>query len=330
MKPEVPFSEKLADGQAQCHLCPHSCRIKPDGRGLCRVRKNVGGELRALNYGEVSAIALDPIEKKPLYHFYPGRAILSVGTMGCNLSCGFCQNYHIAQEVPPTRYVTPEELAELAAEAKDRGSIGIAYTYSEPLMWYEYLMATAPIIKDHDLKNVLVTNGYINQEPMARLLPYIDAMNIDLKSFTEDFYHKNCKGRLEPVKQTIETCAGQTHIEITTLIIPGENDQPQEIDELASWIAGLSPEIPLHLSRYHPAYKFYQPPTPVETMELVRQAARVHLKNVYVGNIVGFDNSTYCSNCAELLVMRSGYQVKRTNNYSHECKKCGQSQAFVD
>ncbi|MGE5404966.1 MAG: AmmeMemoRadiSam system radical SAM enzyme [Candidatus Saccharibacteria bacterium] len=330
MKPEVPYYEKMSDNQVQCHVCPQNCCIKPDGRGVCRVRKNVGGELLALNFGEVSAIALDPIEKKPLYHFYPGRAILSLGTVGCNLSCGFCQNYHIAQEEPSTRYVSPEELAELAVETRERDSIGVAYTYSEPLMWYEYLVAATPIVKDHDLQNVLVTNGFINQEPMEKLLPYIDAMNIDLKSFTESFYHKNCKGKLEPVKQTIGTCAGHTHIEITTLVIPGENDRPDEIEELANWIAGISPEIPLHLSRYHPAYKFYQPPTPAETMEQARQAAKAHLKYVYVGNMAGFDNNTYCPNCGEIMVERSGFHVSLSSNYGTQCAKCGQKQSIVE
>lgn len=320
---KVAFFKNLKDNQVRCRVCPHNCRIKPGGYGVCKVRANENGTLWALNYAEVSSVVLDPIEKKPLYHFYPGTNILSVGTVGCNLACGFCQNHSIAHESPPTRRLEAHELLELALECSSRRSVGVAYTYSEPLMWYEYVREAAPLLKEKGQKNVLVTNGFINQPPLLELLPFIDAMNIDLKAFTERFYHANCKGRLEPVKNTIETCVGRTHVELTTLVIPGHNDRPEEIDELSRWVASLDPDIPLHLSAYHPAYKFNLPPTPFRTLSEARQAALAHLRHVYVGNIGGFDNNTYCHHCGEVLVERSGYQVELRHLDGHKCGACG-------
>lgn len=322
MKAEVAFYQQLEESSVRCEICPQNCRIKPGKRGVCRVRVNLGGTLYATNYGEHSSLALDPVEKKPLYHFYPGENILSVGTVGCNLSCGFCQNYQIAHEDPPTRFLSPLELLSLAEECKPRGSIGVAYTYSEPLMWYEYLRDTLPVIKDGGFKNVLVTNGYINPEPLEKILPFIDAMNIDLKSFSDRYYRTNCHGRLEPVKETLKLCVGRTHVEITTLLVTGLNDAPGEIEELSQWVAGLDPYIPLHLSAYYPAYKVNLPPTPRATMRTAREIAQKHLKYVYAGNMAGFDNNTYCPHCRSLLVTRQGYRVSREKLAGNRCVEC--------
>lgn len=269
----------------RCQLCPHHCFLKEGQTGLCRVRVHQQGELLALNYGEVSSLALDPIEKKPLYHFYPGSLILSAGTWGCNFACSFCQNYRIAQQIPPTRFIAPEELLAIALEYQAQGSIGLAFTYNEPMMWHEYIMDLAPMLQAQGLKVVLVSNGYIEEKPLQDLLPYVDALNIDVKAFQEGFYQRFCKAGLEKVKRTVEAAMEQAHVEITTLLIPGENDGESEINALAQWLASLNPETVLHLSRYFPAYKLDIPPTPIQTLKNAREIARAHLKYVYLGNV---------------------------------------------
>lgn len=275
-----------------CLLCPQDCHI-PDGRlGLCRVRLNESGRLYTLNYGRVSSLGLDPIEKKPLFRFHPGSYILSLGTLGCNLACGFCQNWHISQADAPTEALSPEEAAELAARPHHGlMSIGLAYTYSEPSVWAEYILDTAPLARAKGLKNVLVTNGYIREEPLKDLLPWVDAANVDLKSFRGDFYRRHCAGRLEPVLETISRLHGAgVHVEVTTLLIPGENDGEAELRELVDWLAALDPGIPLHLSRYHPAHRFTIPPTPVATIRRACDLARNKLRYVYAGNVPGSDH----------------------------------------
>lgn len=270
----------------QCVLCPHGCVITPGNRGICRVRYNNNGTLESLNYGLCTALALDPIEKKPLYNFYPGSKILSAGTFGCNLKCSFCQNWTIAHgENPPVYEVTSLELADLAQKHKAEGNIGLAYTYSEPLMWYEFVLETAKEVSNKGLKNVLVSNGYINEEPLQELLPFIDAANIDVKGYNDTFYPKMCKGKLEPVKKTVALLAPHCHVEVTTLVIPGENDKVEEIEELARWLSTVSPEVTLHLTRYFPNYRLNLPPTPRKTLEKAREAALRHLSKVYLGNI---------------------------------------------
>ncbi|NLV16906.1 MAG: AmmeMemoRadiSam system radical SAM enzyme [Syntrophomonadaceae bacterium] len=329
MEVSVKTYKQLENGPVRCGLCPHNCRIQEGKSGVCRVRINRGGKLFATNYGEVSSMGLDPIEKKPLYHFYPGHSILSVGTVGCSLSCSFCQNYQIAQENPPTRFVAPEELLNLAQEAKKHDSVGVAYTYSEPLMWYEYLADVLPMMKNVGLENVLVTNGYINPEPLQAIISGVDAMNIDLKSFAEQYYRSQCRGRLSPVKETIEYCVRHTHVELTCLLIPGLNDSREEIEAMCRWIAGINASIPLHLSAYHPAYKLKLPPTPRNTMEMAWQIANRHLQNVYVGNMAGFANNSCCSNCQAILVAREGYMVKIENLAGTRCRVCGKDAYFT-
>lgn len=278
------FAQEEA-GHIRCQLCPHHCLLKEGQAGICRVRVLRQGVLQALNYGEVTSLALDPIEKKPLYHFYPGSMILSAGTWGCNFACSFCQNYRIAHETPPTRYIDPAVMLQIALEYRPEGSIGLAFTYNEPMMWHEYMMDLAPLLKEQDLKVVLVTNGYVESQPLKDMLPFIDAMNIDVKAFNDQFYKRLCKAGLDHVKQTVENAMQHAHVEITTLLIPGENDQEDEIRALARWLASLNPETVLHLSRYFPAYKMNLPPTPVNTLKRARDIAREYLQHVYLGNV---------------------------------------------
>ncbi|NLP48180.1 MAG: AmmeMemoRadiSam system radical SAM enzyme [Clostridiales bacterium] len=272
----------------QCSICPHKCRLGPGQTGICRARANLGGKIVSLNYGKVTAIALDPIEKKPLRHFYPGKKILSVGSFGCNMRCPFCQNYSISmaeQGQNQTKNYSPEELTELALDLKNKGNIGLAYTYNEPLVGYEFVYDCTQSVKKQNLKNVLITNGLICDAPFKKILPYIDAMNIDLKCFNEDYYRK-LGGDLETVKETIATAIGSCHLEITNLIVPGENDSPEEMTSMVAWLATLDENIPLHISRFFPNYKVKEKgATPFKTMEALYRIAKYHLKNVYLGNV---------------------------------------------
>ncbi|ATW28833.1 AmmeMemoRadiSam system radical SAM enzyme [Candidatus Formimonas warabiya] len=284
---EGMYYQTREDGYTACALCPRGCVIKPGGTGFCRVRQNRQGILYALNYGKYTALALDPIEKKPLYHFFPGSLILSIGTFGCSFHCSFCQNWQIAHAATDGEEVSPQRLAAWAAEAAKQGSIGVAYTYSEPLMWYEFVLEAAQEVKKAGLKNVLVTNGFIRPEPFSRLLPFIDALNIDVKGFTGEFYQKIIKGEFEPVLAAAEMAsqAGK-HVEITTLLIPGLNDSGEELTQLVDWIAGsLGPEVPLHFSRYFPNYRLDLAPTPIKTLEAAQALARQKLQYVHLGNV---------------------------------------------
>ncbi len=283
---EALYWDKVDGDKVECKLCPHNCRIARDNTGICRARRNVEGRLHSLNYGMVSSIALDPIEKKPLYHFHPGSKILSAGTFGCNFKCSFCQNWTIAHDNPGVMEMTPDELVRKALELKERGNIGIAFTYNEPSIWFEFILDTSGKSKEAGLKNVLVTNGFISREPLAELLPYIDAMNIDVKAFTDKFYREICKGALEDVKGTVELSSAHCHVEVTTLVVPGLNDSEVEIKELASWLASVDETIPLHLSRYFPNYTMRDiPPTSKETLFKLKKAAEKHLNNVHLGNV---------------------------------------------
>lgn len=286
---EAMFYEKLENQRVHCFLCPHNCSISADGRGICGVRKNVDGTLYSLNYGEISSIGVDPIEKKPLHRFHPGTYILSVGSVGCNLKCPFCQNHSIAQVKPEglnTYYTESGDVVAKALSLKNQGNIGIAYTYNEPSIWYEFVYETAKKAKEKGLLNVLVTNGYISEEPLMQILPYIDAMNIDLKAFSHKFYKELVKGGLDEVKETIRRSAEHCHVEITTLVIPGWNDSPEEMEEQSKWLASLSPDIPLHLSRYFPKYLMNdRPMTPLASLTELKKTADRHLRYVYLGNV---------------------------------------------
>jgi len=280
------YQEAMPDGLARCLLCPHRCVLKPGQTSRCLGRENRDGQLEVRNYGKVTSLALDPIEKKPLSAFYPGKRILSVGTFGCNLTCRFCQNWRISTRHAPTEEISPDELLRLARETVPEGNIGIAFTYNEPTIWYEYVRDTAKIAHDAGLAVVLVTNGYILEEPLKALLPFVDAVNIDLKAFTDGFYKQTCGGSLPPVLETIRNCHGKCHVEVTTLLIPGMNDSEEEISQLSSWIASISPGIPLHLSRHHPDYKMTEPePIGVKDLHRLAVVASRHLDKVLVGNV---------------------------------------------
>lgn len=317
---ECMYYKKGKDNIVKCHLCPHNCTIKEGNTGVCKVRKNIEGRLISLSYGKITSYAYDPIEKKPLYHFYPGRNILSIGSFGCNLACDFCQNWEIAQEQSLTMEIEDEDVLLLG---KSRDSIGIAYTYNEPSISYEYVYHISKLAKRHGLKNVLVTNGYINEEPLKELLPYIDAVNIDLKSMNDDFYRTICKGTLEPVQRTIELVAKSTHVEITTLIIGSKNSSEEEMDKLGQWIASIDKTIPLHLSKYHPAYKMKVPETKYEILIRAKEITKQYLDYVYIGNVWGIDNNTYCPNCHNELIYRHS-DVEVTGILDEKCNSCGQ------
>ncbi|MDR0347650.1 MAG: AmmeMemoRadiSam system radical SAM enzyme [Coriobacteriales bacterium] len=279
-----------------CPLCPHACALTEGNFGVCGGRVARGGAVVADNYGRLTALALDPIEKKPLAAFHPASTILSVGSYGCNLSCPFCQNSSIARlrgdrlgqlGAPRIDTRTPNELVETALTLKKRGNIGIAYTYNEPLIGYEFVTDTAKLAHEAGLLNVIVTNGYVNEAPLVALLPHLDAANIDLKGFTQDFYHRvGAPKGLATVKRSIELAAPVIHVEVTTLISPGLNDNTEEIESLARWLAEIDPHIPLHLTRFHPSYRMLDvAPTPRATIHHLIAVAQRHLHTVLPGNL---------------------------------------------
>ena len=318
---------KLEEDKVQCNLCPHNCKINEGQYGVCNVRKNNSGNLETTIYGEISSMADDPIEKKPLYHFYPGEGILSVGTVGCNFHCTFCQNWNISQEKAPTKYIAPDELTKITKRYR---SMGVAFTYNEPLIWFEYILDSAKFLQAQDLKVVLVTNGYVNPEPLSELLPYVDAMNIDLKSPKDEFYKKLCKGTVEPVKNTIRMASSKCHVEVTTLLVSGENDSDEDLHDIVDFIAEVNPEIPFHFSRYFPNYQFNAPATDPGCLSKAYTIAKEKLNYVYLGNInIPGSSDTICPKCDSMLVSRSGYFTKITGLDGNKCKNCGKELNFV-
>ena len=274
-----------------CQVCMHHCALEPGQTGLCRARKNEGGEIVCANYGQITSLALDPIEKKPLHDFHPGSMVLSVGSFGCNLRCPFCQNHEISMadnRSLDAEHVSPGQLADLALmwkERKEAGNIGVAYTYNEPLVGWEFVRETARLVREYGMVNVLVTNGTASQEVLEELLPWIDAMNIDLKGFREDYYRK-LGGNLETVKAFIARAQESCHVELTTLIVPDENDSPEDMEAQAEWIAGLRPSIPLHITRFFPQYHMMdREATDVEQLYRLAGIAGKYLEKVYVGNV---------------------------------------------
>ena len=272
-----------------CQVCMHRCTLSPGQTGLCGARKNENGKIVCANYGRITSLALDPIEKKPLKHFRPGSLILSVGSYGCNLRCPFCQNHEISMAGEGdvhSPYVPPQRLADLALEWKERaGNIGIAYTYNEPLVGWEYVRDTARLVKENGMANVLVTNGTAAPEILEELLPLIDAMNIDLKGFRAEYYRK-LGGDLDTVKTFIARAVTACHVELTTLIVPGENDSLEEMEAQARWIADLNPEIPLHITRFFPQYHMLdRKPTEIQSLRQLAETAGQYLTNVSPGNV---------------------------------------------
>jgi pyruvate formate lyase activating enzyme len=328
MRTEALYGEKTPDGFI-CRLCPHECRITENKCGFCGVRCVHDGLFVTRNFGEVSSIALDPVEKKPLFHYYPGRDILSIGTVGCNARCPYCQNWRISQSVDThTEYFTPLTLID---KAKKKQSIGIAYTYSEPIVWIEFVMSCSKAFRLAGLKNVMVSNGCINEKPLDDLMPYIDAWNIDLKTFNPETSRKIHHIELETVKRTIVKALKTSHVELTTLIVPGINDSMDEMKELVDWIASTNDRIPWHVSRYFPNYKYDREPTDIQFMIDVYDMAREKLKYVYLGNIAGHarTHGTVCPSCGELLVFREGYSVTIGALKNNKCTACGAAADFI-
>ncbi|NLK01066.1 MAG: AmmeMemoRadiSam system radical SAM enzyme, partial [Clostridia bacterium] len=261
---EALWYEKLENKTVRCQLCPHGCAIKPGDRGICRVRENRGGKLFATNYGKAGGFAVDPMEKKPLYNFYPGSYVVSAGARGCNFSCEFCQNWQLARGESRETDISPHSMIHVAERhQKTHDVVGLAYTYSEPFMWYEFVLDTSRLAEEAGLKNIMVTNGFVREKPLRRLLPHIDAMNIDVKGFTEEFYREIIHGSLKPVLRTAEMAKESgCHVEITTLLIPGLNDSHGELKQLVDWVSdSLGKGTPLHFSRYFPNHRMDIPAT---------------------------------------------------------------------
>ena len=306
----------------QCFLCPNRCLISDNSFGNCGVRGSKDGESFLPYHGVISAASMDPIEKKPLYHFHPGTAIFSVGFFGCSLACPFCQNSNISKEFSSShgrQKLAPRGVVDVAIE---QGSFGIAYTYSEPIVHYEWVIECAEHAASRGLKNILVTNGYINPEPGKELLKNIDAVNIDLKSFSDSFYKTELKGSLQPVLEFIEYAAGTVHTELTTLIIPGKNDSTDELKSAVDFIAGLNKNIPWHLSAYYPAYNYSIPPTEPASLRAIAERASEKLDFVFTGNISDSSNS-FCPDCGNLLIERSGYHTRLPGIADGKCSSCG-------
>jgi len=278
MKP-AEFSRRIAE-DVLCMLCPHHCRLSLGETGLCRVRRHEPEGLVNLSYGKISSVQIDPIEKKPLAHFMSGTETYSIGSYGCQLRCPYCQNYHLAMEIPKLWKVTPETVIQQALKAK---TPSISYTYNEPLINYEFVKETAALAKNAGLSNILVTNGYINPKPLKALLPLIDALNIDVKSFRDQTYRHMCGGTLAPVLETVKMAHESCHVEMTTLLVTNMHTL-EELEALVDWIAQLSADIPLHVSRYFPRYRWHEPPTNLDWVYEVVAMAKRKLEHVYAGN----------------------------------------------
>lgn len=315
----------------RCHLCPNSCLLMPGQTGLCRVRECRDGELVTRSYGSVSSIALDPIEKKPLYHFYPGSTILSLGSFGCNLRCRYCQNWQISQRLEEGHIITPQSVAELAQGFRKDDCIGVAFTYNEPTIWYEFIWDAAQHIKAADMAVVLVTNGYMSPKPWRELLSLVDAVNVDIKGWSGEFYRQMCGGRLQPVLDNVETAGDLCHVELTYLLVPGHNDDDESIKGFARWVRDrLGRSTPVHFSRYFPNYNLDIDPTPITTMERAYSLAQERLDFVYLGN-VALDGSadTYCQKCRSLLIQRSRVYHPRIIAESGRCPVCGEEVPWI-
>lgn len=326
---EALLYEKLTDQKAGCHLCAHQCRINPEKRGICGVRENREGILYTLTYGMLIAENVDPIEKKPLFHVYPASKSFSIATAGCNFCCEFCQNHDISQlprdinEIPGR----PTDPAEIVQRAIRTGSKSISYTYTEPTIYFEYAYDTARLAHERGLKNVFVTNGFMTDKTLETIAPYLQAANVDLKSFRDDFYRKRCGARLAPVLESLRNMKRLgIWVEVTTLLIPDLNDGEQELKDIASFIFSLGPETPWHISRFHPRYKMSRHgATPVAAIRRAAQIGReCGLKYVYSGNVPGDEGEdTFCFHCGQLLIGRYGFHIEQMNLNGSACSRCG-------
>jgi pyruvate formate lyase activating enzyme len=325
---EALLYKKLENGKVSCFLCSHRCRITEDGYGICRVRENRGGTLFTHSYGELIAQNVDPIEKKPLYHFLPGTVSYSIATLGCNFQCDFCQNWQISQVSEAetlgvrSRKAAPEDVVRQALLS---GSRSISYTYTEPTVFFEYAYDIAKPAKEKGLSNVFVTNGYMTGEMLDMMAPFLDAANVDLKSFSNDFYRRICKGKLDPVLRSIEKMKQLgIWVEVTTLLVPGLNDAEEEMEGIARFIAGLDRKIPWHISRFHPQYKMdHLGGTPMRTMDRAWEIGKkAGLEYVYLGNVMDKGNHTYCPRCGTLLIKRSGFSITKNSIKDGKCPQC--------
>jgi len=325
---EAMLYEKLKDKRVHCYLCAHHCKISPSKYGVCRVRQNKDGRLHTMVYGETISANIDPIEKKPLLHFLPGSRSFSVATMGCNFQCAFCQNWQISQaarQSDDTSSAWPMEPEQIVGEARRSDCRSIAYTYTEPTIFFEYAYDTARLAKQAGICNVFVTNGYMTRQALDTIRPYLDAANVDLKSFNNAFYKRVCKARLQPVLDTI-ACMKATDIwvEVTTLLVPGENDSDDELRQIATFLADVDKDIPWHISRFHPDHKFVdRSATAIQTLHRARRIGEKQgLRYVYLGN-VREDAETHCPQCRQLLVKRSLFDIDQNLIEEGKCPSCG-------
>ncbi|MGE4357007.1 MAG: AmmeMemoRadiSam system radical SAM enzyme [Candidatus Omnitrophota bacterium] len=325
---EAEFYEKLSEQKVRCFLCKHRCLIEEGKRGVCGVRENKGGVLFSLVHGKLISQHVDPIEKKPFYHFLPGSSAYSIATVGCNFKCDFCQNYEISQVARDYKRILGDEVSpqEVVDSALDYGCQSISYTYTEPTVAYDYYRKIMRLAKEKGLYNNFVTNGYMTEEVLKDAEGYLDAANVDLKSFSGDFYKKMCGAKLEGVLETIKTIKKMNiWIEITTLLIPGFNDSPEEIRKCAEFVYKLGKEIPWHITRFYPHYKMDDiSPTPLETLIQAREIGlQTGLKYVYIGNVAGDEGeNTYCYNCGRVVIRRYGFQVIEYNIENSCCRFC--------
>lgn len=327
---EARYYRKLTGDKIQCTLCPHNCLIADGKSGICRVRSNDGGILYSDMYDCLAATQFDPIEKKPLYHFYPGSEILSLGGLGCNFRCSCCQNYEISQTgkagFPRLQYISVQDVVKTAIIRAD--NLGIAYTYNEPFIWYEFMFDIARQIKKYQGKNVIVSNGYINEKPLKAILPFIDAFNIDIKSFDEEMYRKFTGGDLNSILKNLKIIVKSgKHLEITMLIIPGINDVFSQFETMVQWlVSNLGKDVPLHLSRYFPHYQLKTNPTSLSLINEFAEYAGNYLSYIYTGNTPGNEHqNTICPNCGTLVIRREGYLTRLTALDAHGfCSSCGQ------
>jgi len=323
-----PYFTPLEGGEIQCELCPHRCRVSKGKRGLCRVRENRDGKYYSLVYGNPCAIHPDPIEKKPFFHVLPGTISFSLATAGCNFQCKFCQNWEISQASPEDVYSLDVPPEMVVRKAKEMRAHSVAYTYVEPTIFSEYMFDIGQLVKKAGLLNVCHSNGFINPNPLRDLCKMLDAANIDLKGFTDTFYHELCSGELNPVLKTLKTLKQEkVHLEITNLVIPTKNDEISLIKEMCLWVKReLGADTPIHFSRFYPLYKLRTlPPTPVSTLEKARATAlSAGLEYVYIGNIPGHEGeNTYCPKCKKMIIQRTGYMVGEIHLKGGKCRYCG-------
>jgi len=326
---EALFYEKLGDGSVRCKICPRECVVGPGGRGYCRVRENNDGKYYTIVHGRVCAYHVDPIEKKPLYHFLPGTTAFSIATVGCNMACKFCQNWEISQEVPENVSATNLPPEKVAAAARKYSSPTIAYTYTDPNVYYEFVLDCARAGHEEGLRSVVISAGYLNRQPLLDLIGNLDGIKIDLKSFSDEFYRDVCGVRLDPVLKTISTIREKgLWLEIVNLMIPTLNDNEKDVDKMCKWIVeNLGDDVPVHFTRFYPKYKLENlPATPVSTVERAREIAMARgIKFAYVGNVPSGNpgESTYCPGCGEVAIKRAGYALIAVNLEDGKCIKCG-------